>query len=128
MKLMQIPLGSISNKRRRYHDSLTEQQSIELRLIYNDFGRFAGDATFEEFERDFLFERNVDAEIRQWSRMTKAFRRCMKRFPTTDKAAATAVVISLSLGVSRRFPGVSFKAFRFLRKHVPVKPLQVVWR
>jgi len=98
MTLMQIPLSSISNRRHRYHDLLTEQQSDELRSIYKDFGRLIGDETFEEFERDFLFERNVDAEIRHWSRMADAFCRCMKRFPTTDKVAATAVIVSLSLG------------------------------
>jgi len=128
MTLTKFPLTSIRSRCNRYQDSLTEQQTAELRSIYDDFGRFAGGATFEQFERDFLFERNVAAEIIQWSRMANTLRRCIKRFPSTDREAATNSVIALSLGVRARPHGVSKKAYRFLRKHVPLKPLKVVVR
>ncbi|QDU94134.1 hypothetical protein [Lignipirellula cremea] len=123
-KLVEMLLSEVPVRRYRYHNSLTPEQTKQLRSIYTDFGQLV-DPTFEQFEREFLFEKNVDAEIRLWTQMAKAFRECLRRYRRLRPDDVATAVIAISLGICLLPPGVPMKAIRFLRKHVPFKPLEV---
>jgi len=105
--------------RHRHHDEITDQQTEQIRVIYSKIGNAYSGETFEQFERDFLFDSDIDMEIRWWKAIAKVFQRCLNLFPEIDQtvAAKSTVLISIELGIQE--DDLPHLASSFLRRNVP---------
>nr|ADY58734.1 hypothetical protein Plabr_1117 [Rubinisphaera brasiliensis DSM 5305] len=103
----------------RLHDEITEEQTEELRRIYLHVGRAFYRNTFEEFERRFLFVKDIDREIRWWSAMSSVLQRCLRRFPHVDSDVLAIEVVCISLCGGADETRIPTRAIRYLKANVP---------
>jgi len=105
--------------RRRIHNEITERQTEKIREIYSHIGRAFYMNTFEEFERRFLFFRDINLHIRWWMAMSSVLQQCRRRYPNVDCDTLAIATVCISLcgdGDASRIPA---RALRYLKANVP---------
>jgi len=119
MKKKRVKPVHIKLVHRRIHEEITDEQTVKLREVYLHVGKAFYKNTFEQFERGFLFYRDIDGHIRWWMAMSSVLQQCRHRFPNVDSDALAIATVCISLcggGDASRIPA---RALRYLKANVP---------